>query len=70
MKLRYTDFESCPIVIEVTLGDLDKLITLAKDSSGPFRVLTRELIEARTKALEDAAFRVKYEIDRAQTPSA
>ena len=69
MRNRYIDFDSCPIVIEVTLRDLDNLITLVTDADGPFRVLKRELIETRTQALEDAAKLVKYEADRVLTPS-
>ena len=69
MELRYTDFDSCPIVIEVSLRDLDKLIELAVAADGPYRVLRRELIEVRSRALIDAGKLVEYETDKTPTPS-
>jgi len=61
MRTKYTDFDSCPIAIELTLHELNKLIELVKDAEGPFRRIRTDLIAARLEALQCARGSLDYE---------
>jgi len=61
MKTKYTDFDSCPISVELTFRELDKLIELVGDTDGPFRRIRTDLIAARLEALQSARGSLDYE---------
>ena len=61
MRTKYTDFDSCPIAIELTFHELSKLIELIEDADGPFRRIRTDLIAARLEALQSARGALDYE---------
>ena len=68
MRTKYTDFDSCPIAIELTFRELSKLIELVEDADGPFRRIRSDLIAARLEALQSARGSLDYE-DRRNSDS-
>lgn len=64
MKMKYADNDSCPVVIEVTVRELDKLVELIEDAEGPYRTLRADLIKARNEAIESALMSFEYERKR------
>ena len=61
MKLRYSNTDACPVVIELTLGDLGKLVELIADAEGPYRRLRTDLIKAQADAVESGLHSFEYE---------
>ena len=64
MKLRYTDADDCPVVIETNLRELNKLIDLIEGVDGPYRALRSDLKLAREEAIKSAMVSFEYERKR------
>ena len=69
MRTKYTDFDSCPITLEITFHELTKLIELIEDAEGPFRRIRKDLIAARLEALLSARGAIDYEDRRTKDSS-
>ena len=61
MRTKYADFDECPIAIEITFRELNKLIGLIEDVDGPFRRLRSDLKAAKADALESVRNKVDFE---------
>ena len=64
MRMKYADFDECPVSIEMTMRELEKLLQLIQDAEGPFRRLKKDLAAARREALESAVNAAQYELNR------
>jgi len=67
MRMKYTDTDNCPVTIELTVRELNKLIELVQDAEGPYRTLRADLIKARGEAIECAVVSFEYERKRHST---
>ena len=64
MITKYADTDSCPIAVEMTVREMQKLIELLKDADGPYRQLRSDLNEAYKKALLDGQRDLEYALKR------
>jgi len=60
MRTKFADTDHCPIILETTPRELEKLIELIEDAEGPYRQLRSDLKEAYEKALGDIQIDVKH----------
>lgn len=62
MKLNYTDIETCPVVIDITVSELRTLVKITKETDDPSaKRIHEELVDIYSGSVASGTRRFKFE---------